>query len=48
MNKTIVVDETTKERLESLGKKGDTFDHIIKMLLDNFENNNGGAKKTKK
>jgi len=41
----IVVNEETKKRLDSLGKKGDTYDFIIRKLLNNIKNGlTGGIK----
>ncbi|MCP8308042.1 MAG: hypothetical protein H3Z53_12375 [archaeon] len=33
MSTTIAISEETKKRLMELGRKGDTFDHIISVLL---------------
>ena len=34
---TIRVQTTTKERLENLGKKNQTFDEILRQVLDEIE-----------
>jgi len=36
--KTIQVRIETKRRLEMLGKKGDTFDDVIRKLIDSYLN----------
>ncbi len=35
--KTIKIKEETHKRLSELGKKGDSFDDLINMLIDHFK-----------
>ena len=37
--KTIKIKENTHKRLADLGKKGDSFDYLINMLIDWFKKN---------
>ncbi len=34
--RTIQVKEETKHRLDSLGRKGDTYDDVIRKLINNY------------
>ena len=36
MATTISVDEDTRDRLKSLGEKGDSYDDIVKQLIDQY------------
>ncbi|HEC87429.1 MAG TPA: hypothetical protein ENI49_06180 [Thermoplasmatales archaeon] len=44
LNRNIRVSEETKKKLLEIGKKGDTYDDIIRYLLDNFDNKRGNRK----
>jgi len=37
--KTIKIKEATHKRLADLGKKGDSFDYLINMLIEQFKKN---------
>ena len=41
---TITLRNSIRNRLNDLGKKGDSFDSIIVMLLDSFEKKHSGGK----
>ena len=45
LNRNIRVSEETKKKLLEIGKKGDTYDDIIRYLLDNFRDNKRGNRK---
>jgi len=38
MATTIQLQDETYKRLKSLGKKNETFDELVKMLLDHYHN----------
>ena len=38
--KTIKIKEQTHRKLADLGKKGDSFDDLINMLINHFKKNN--------
>lgn len=40
MTTTIRIHRETKQKLEELGRKGQTFDDIIKQLIETYENQN--------
>jgi len=40
----IRISKETKKKLLQIGKKGDTYDDIIRYLLDNFDNKRGNRK----
>jgi len=37
---TILLTRETRERLKSLGKKGETYEHILRRILQEVENTN--------
>lgn len=39
MATTISVDEETRDRLKKLGEKGDSYDDIVKQLIDQYVEN---------
>lgn len=40
--KTIKIKEETHQQLVELGKKGDSFDGLINMLIDHYKKNKNG------
>lgn len=40
MTTTIRIRRETKQKLEEIGRKGQTFDDIIKQLIETYENQN--------
>jgi len=42
---TVKVTKRTKAKLSELGKKDETYDHIIRRLIDFYANNSSGQRK---